>query len=107
MSRIPCEHILWYGIPVIRKEIANCMIKNFSLNQRETAEKLGVTPAAICQYLSKKRGKYKIKDEKLFLEFNKSAEKIIKYGEIAVTTEICRICKILKSEGIFKFDIKK
>ena len=57
MRRTPCEYIMWNGLPVIRKEIAESMINNFGLNQKEAAEKLGVTPAAVCQYISKKRGK--------------------------------------------------
>ena len=48
--------MIWNGLPMIRREIAESMINNFGLTQKEAAEKLGVTPAAICQYLSKKRG---------------------------------------------------
>jgi hypothetical protein len=47
--------MMWYGLPVIRKEIAATMINNFGLNQKETAKKLGITPAAVCQYMSKKK----------------------------------------------------
>lgn len=107
MSTVPCEYIKWYGLPVIRKELAKSMINNFGLNQKETAYKLGVTPAAICQYLSKKRGKVKIIDDKIITEINNSAERIIEKGEMIVTFEICRICKILKSEGMFKFNLEK
>ena len=60
MKQTPCEYMMWNGLPVIRKEIAESMINNFGLNQKEAAKKLGVTPAAVCQYLSKKRGKIKI-----------------------------------------------
>ena len=58
--------MFWNGIPVIRKEIAESMTKNFGLNQKETAEKLGITPAAVSQYLSKKRGKTKIIDQDIY-----------------------------------------
>ena len=77
------------------------------MNQRETAEKLGITPAAVCQYMSKKRGKFKILDKKLLNEITLSAEQIIEYGEPAVNSQICKICKILKSEGMFKFQVYK
>jgi predicted transcriptional regulator len=107
MGNLPCEYILWYGIPVIRKELAICLIKNYGLNQRETAEKLGVTPAAICQYLSKKRGRITIIDKQIVKEINKSAKEIIEHGEPAVNSHICKICKLLKSEGMFKFQIVK
>ena len=62
MKGTPCEYMMWNGLPVIRKEIAESMINNFGLNQKEAAKNLGVTPAAVCQYLSKKRGKIKIVD---------------------------------------------
>ena len=93
---------MWSGLPVIRKEIAESMINNFGLNQKETAEKLGVTPAAVCQYLAKKRGKVKIVDELILEEIKKSAERIIKNeGPNIVVPETCRICKILISRGVF------
>ena len=59
--------MMWNGLPVIRKEIAESMINDFGLSQKETAEKLGITPAAVCQYLSKKRGRIDISD-KMILE---------------------------------------
>ena len=62
MLRTPCEFMMWSGLPVIRKEIAESMIINYGLSQKEAANKLGVTPAAVCQYVSKKRGKIKIID---------------------------------------------
>jgi predicted transcriptional regulator len=77
------------------------LINNFGLNQKETAKKLGVTPAAICQYISKKRGKIKIIDEKIINEINDSAKIIINNGVNSVVSETCRICKIMRSQGIF------
>ena len=93
--------MMWNGLPVIRKEIAESMINDFGLNQKEAAQKLGVTPAAVCQYLSKKRGKIKIVDEGVLIEINRSAERIIQQGDGAVVSETCRICKILIVKRIF------
>ena len=103
MKPTPCEYMMWNGLPVIRKEIAESMINNFGLNQKETAKKLGVTPAAVCQYLSKKRGKIKIVDKSILIEINKSAERIIQSEVVIVVSETCRICKILISKGVFPF----
>ena len=103
MRQIPCEYMMWNGLPVIRKEIAESIIKNFGLNQKETAKKLGVTPAAVCQYLSKKRGKIKIIDEKILKEITISAERIIQDDGNSVVAETCRICKIMRSRGVFPF----
>ncbi len=103
MKPTPCEYMMWNGLPVIRKEIAESMINNFGLNQKEAAKKLGVTPAAVCQYVSKKRGKIKIVDKSILIEINKSAERIIQSEVVIVVSETCRICKILISKGVFPF----
>jgi predicted transcriptional regulator len=101
MKRTPCEYILWNGLPVIRKEIAESMISNFGLNQKEAAEKLGMTPAAVCQYLSKKRGNTAIENEELLKEITLSAERIISQEEVDVIEETCRICKLFMEKGVF------
>ena len=105
MSHLPCENIIWYGIPVIRRELAFCLINQFGLSQKEAADKLGITPSAVSQYISKKRGKITILDEKIIEEINLSAKKINYQGESILNSEICKICKILKSEGFFKFQV--
>ena len=84
MRSTPCEYMMWNGLPVIRKEIAESMINNHGLNQKQAAHKLGVTPAAVCQYLSKKRGKIKIEDPLILNEINKSAERIIQEKKPAI-----------------------
>ena len=104
MKQTPCEYMMWNGLPAIRKEIAESMISDFGLNQKQAAQKLGVTPAAVCQYLSKKRGKIKIVDESVLIEINRSAERIIQQGDGAVVSETCRICKILMAKAIFPLE---
>jgi predicted transcriptional regulator len=101
MKRTPCEYVMWNGLPFIRKEIAESLIANFGLNQKEAAEKLGITPAAVCQYLSHKRGNQKIDDQELVKEINLSAERILNNADGAVIEETCRICRIFMAKGIF------
>ena len=72
------------------------MIKQFGLSQREAAEKLGITPAAVCQYLAKKRGNTDIFNDIIIKEITMSAERIIKTGDSIVLLETCRICKIVQ-----------
>ena len=103
MRHTPCEYMLWNGLPVIRRAIAENMIKNFGLTQKETAKQLGVTPAAICQYVNKKRGKIKIIDEDISKEIINSAKRIIHNNGSDVTSETCRICKIIRLKGVFPF----
>lgn len=102
MKRTTCEYMMWNGLPVIRKEIAESMINDFGLSQKEAAEKLGITPAAVCQYISRKRGKIEIKDKIVLKEIKVSAENIINNGgDQHIISETCRICKILRSRPNF------
>lgn len=101
MKQTTCEFMILKCLPVIRKEIAKSIIKNYKLNQKETAEILGVTPAAICQYISKKRGKYKINDPEIIKEIEVSATRIVKKGEKSITKEICRICRLFRKSSEF------
>ncbi len=97
MKQTICEFMIWNGLPMIRREIAESMINNFGLTQKEAAEKLGVTPAAICQYLSKKRGNnIEISNEIIREEIKTSAKHIIEDGDGRVIEETCRICKIMR-----------
>jgi uncharacterized protein len=101
MKRTPCEYIMWNGLPVIRKEIATHMITNFGVNQKQAAEKLGVTPAAVCQYLSNKRGNITIDDPELLKEISLSADRILNSADTDVIKETCRLCKICIAKGVF------
>jgi predicted transcriptional regulator len=101
MRRTPCEYMLWNGIPTIRKELAETLIKEFGLSQKEAAEKLGITPSAVCQYLSKKRGKTDFFDETIIQEITISAERIIKNDGTDVVIETCRICRFVQKNKNF------
>ena len=79
------------------------MINDFSLNEKEAAEKLGVSPAAVSQYLSGKRGKINVNDVEVLNEINISAKRIIDQGNGIVVPEICRLCKIFSSKNLFPF----
>jgi uncharacterized protein len=92
----PCEIILWNRLPAIRRHLAIALIENHGLNQRDTADKLGVTPAAICQYLSKKRGQAVIFQKDILDEIAISAANIIKDG--SVSTETCRLCRLIREQ---------
>lgn len=101
MKRTTCEYMMWNGLPAIRKEIAESMIDDFGLSQKETAERLGITPAAVCQYISRKRGRVDISDKVVLKEIRVSAKTIIENRDSSVLLETCRICKILRSSPRF------
>ena len=52
----PCEIIGWQVLPAIRREIAKYMVSEKNMTRKAVANKLGITEAAVCQYLKSKRG---------------------------------------------------
>jgi len=100
MGKNPCQYMVWDVLPVIRKELVCCIVHNFGLNQKEAAEKMGLTPAAISQYKCHKRGIPIINDETTMEEINFSAALIVQKGETVAGSEICRICKLINSKGL-------
>jgi len=107
MKRAPCEHIVWRGLPAIRKEIAKSMINDYCLNQKLVAEKLGISHAAVSQYMSGKRGsELEITDKNIKKEIKKSAGLIIKKGDEVLVSETCRICKIVNFIKFFDLQNK-
>ncbi|HHF55590.1 MAG TPA: helix-turn-helix domain-containing protein [Thermoplasmatales archaeon] len=98
MKKTPCEYIVWGVLPCIRKKLAEVLYKK-GLSQKEIAEMLGVSNAAISQYLSNKRGKLGKFDDEIEREIEISAEEIIKGCD--VVDEMCRICRIIKRKNKF------
>ena len=54
--KIPCEIVVWYVLPMIRRELSKELVYTHGMTQAEVARRFGVTDAAISQYLKKKRG---------------------------------------------------
>jgi len=97
MYSLPQEIEVWYIIPAIRKEFASVFIKKYKLTYEKAGEYLGVSKAAIAQYVSNKRAnKIKITDE-IKKEIGKSCKEIIKNSKPAFN-EIQRILKIMKEK---------
>ena len=98
MAKVPCENIIWHILPAIRKEFAKNLMKNYGLNQRQIAEILEISPAAVCQYFSNKRGGINIEDVEILNEIDNSARIIFENGSTKLIDETCRICKLFKSK---------
>ena len=97
--KIDCEEIVWYLLPLIRKEFARSLIKDHGLTQRKAAEKLGITESAVSQYISKKRGDLKVTDMGIRREIKESTKRIMKGNILVMKTETCRICHLLRLQG--------
>ena len=96
-----CEYAQWHVLPIIRKGIIASMVKDYGLNQKEAAKKLCISPAAVSQYLSGKRGILHAISPELMYEFKISAGRIIDNGDEVIIAETCRLCKLIISKDYF------
>jgi hypothetical protein len=101
--KIPCELIVWYVLPSIRRELARELVDKHHLSQAEVARRFGVTDAAISQYLKAKRGTSKeIENSGKYEDFRKEVETaaVRMMNGSDIVTETCRICQMVKKSGM-------
>ena len=93
----PCEIIGWQILPAVRREIARHLVVDKKMKRKVVAQKLGITEAAICQYLKAKRGgTHKFNSHDLV--------KIREMAELMVNSEkgfssMCVVCKEFDASG--------
>lgn len=98
----PCEVISRYFLPALRSLIAKRLIEDYAFTQVAAAKKLGITQAAISQYLYSKRGARKLSQiegvpkvkETVTALAKEIAEGGISKEEVAL--RLCEVCKSLK-----------
>jgi len=76
MYSLPQEIEVWYVIPALRRELAKALTLKHKLSQKEAAELLGISEAAVSQYIKEKRAKqikFTRQDKK---EIEKTAKKM-------------------------------
>src|SRR3989338_1087133 len=101
MSKImPQEIEVWYLIPALRRELAISFIKDYGLNQKKAAEILGITNAAISQYISLKRGNEIKFSRQEMVAIKKTAGLIIKNPEDAMKKVYHLSVSLKKSKAI-------
>lgn len=97
MYLLPQEIEVWYIIPAVRKELAKQLTKKYGLSYEKAGLILGISKAAISQYLSNKRAnKVKLSAE-IKKEVAKSA-KIINENPKLALIEMQKILKIMKDK---------
>lgn len=104
--KLPCEHIVWNIVPIIRKEFAKNLVANHNLTQKNVADMMDISEAAVSRYLSGKRGVLEITDRNILKEINIATERIVKGTKYTVIEETCRICTLLKDHEFFNDAIK-
>jgi len=95
----PCEKAVWYYLPQIRADLAIELVKT-GMTQSQAAKKLGVTPAAISQYIHKKRGMQSLKSRSYRKEIEAAVKTICEEASSAVLHRIvCNCCHLLQKES--------
>ncbi|MBU0763173.1 MAG: helix-turn-helix domain-containing protein [Candidatus Altiarchaeota archaeon] len=96
--KLPCEDALWYTLPKIRADLAKELVSK-GLSQKDVAEKLGVTPSAISQYLHKKRGDSSAAPEGYGKMITEAATDILESSdESKVMGLVCRCCALSRKD---------
>ena len=104
LMKIPCELVVWYLLPTIRKEVAKELVSAHGYSQADVARTFGVTDAAVSQYLKNKRGDNRVVTDspdypEILGAIRESSARIAKEGA-DFAEEVCRICMVMKKAGI-------
>ncbi|MGB9637007.1 MAG: transcriptional regulator [Thermoplasmata archaeon] len=95
MKEVPCERAVWEILPAIRRELSIILVKEHAISQRNTAKILGLTEAAVSQYINAKRGENLSFSSEIMREIKKSAGAIL-VNEERTAHELCRICTLVQ-----------
>lgn len=95
MYLLPQEIEVWYIIPAVRKELAKLLTRQYEMSYERAGKILGISKAAISQYLSNKRANKVKLNVEVKKEIEKSA-KLITKDQKNVLGEIQRILRYIK-----------
>jgi predicted transcriptional regulator len=102
----PCTIVVQHILPAFRLEIARQLVKNYGMKRVDAANKMGVTPAAITQYLSRTRGNSAttlIEGSGRVMELIDDISADIAEGGSAIDIllhKLCKACTVARSEGL-------
>jgi predicted transcriptional regulator len=100
----PCEIAVKKYVPSIRASIAIVMVKYYGLSIYRAAKLLNLTPAAVSNYLLKRRGSdyvdFILNDRELYEAVRELAGKIVEgdIGNEEVSAKLCEICRKLREK---------
>jgi len=81
---MPQEIEVWYIIPALRRELAKSMINDYGLNQKRISKIMGLTEAAVSQYINSKRAKEVVFSNAVIEEVKKSAKIVIDNDKLLI-----------------------
>jgi len=91
-----CDSMVRTLLPPMRAEMVSRLVQKQGLSQSDAAKKLGVTRAAVCQYLSRKRGAGEV-------NISTELDLMIDRWALAVVTgdsdiNLCDVCQCAKKK---------
>tara|TARA_Y100000310_G_scaffold345603_1_gene467141 strand:- start:7524 stop:7913 length:390 start_codon:yes stop_codon:yes gene_type:complete len=99
MYILPQEIEVWYIIPAIRRELARCLIVEHKITYEKAGKILGISKAAISQYLKDKRAA-KIKlHHRAIKEVCASCKRLVK-GTSSTVKEITKILEVIRKSDL-------
>jgi len=109
---LPCEVAIKFFIPAVRASVAKKLSKNYNITQIDIASVLGITQAAVSNYLTGKYGKRikKLEKEKVVKLLSKSVVDSIlkkKTTSIKFSEDLCKCCKGFIGEVSCEISVKK
>ena len=91
--QMPQEIEVWFILPALRRELAKSMIADHRLSQKQVAGIMGITEAAVSQYLKSKRAK-DVKFSKQTVAEIKTAAKNIVTDNTHMMSELLHLCNL-------------
>jgi predicted transcriptional regulator len=105
----PCTVMAQYVLPTLRMLIIRELVERRGMRRVEASRKVGLTPAAVTQYMKGKRGQVfmeELSKSEYAMKIVSEIADAIKNGDMSsdeITKKICIICKNIRSEKlIFK-----
>ena len=99
MYTLPQEIEVWYIIPAIRRELSKCLIKDYGVTYEKVGNMLGISKAAVSQYLKNKRAARIRLHLKVHDEVCKSCSKL-ENGKSDAVKEISKILKFIREKEL-------
>lgn len=99
--KMPCELIVWYVLPAIRRDLA-AALKRKGMAQKEIAEKLGITPAAVSQYAKARRGRSRFKSPEMDAQIEHLADGIAAGTITDIQPGTCAVCGVCKKTPVLE-----
>ncbi|MCX6648975.1 MAG: DUF134 domain-containing protein [Candidatus Bathyarchaeota archaeon] len=102
----PCMVVVQHILPALRLEITRELVEKYGMKRSDAAAKMGVTPAAVTQYLSRARGGSAtslIEGSGKVMEIVDELSRDIAAGESPLDVlllKLCRACSAARSEGL-------